>query len=205
MVLDGIGRTLGLGVGSVAKVMARELARGGGASGIVVVLGDPLARALAAAGFRVVSVSERPRRRRSGPPQIAASSIALPFRDGVAPRRPERRHDEARQINITLHDGEAAGEEEAGRHREAKSIDALCAAGVPLDPGGALREWARVVRPGGLVAVATAASTLVRKVEPPEALAAHILHALLVDIEQSEVGSMLITTARIPRFRAAIA
>ncbi|MSP59836.1 MAG: methyltransferase domain-containing protein [Myxococcales bacterium] len=77
------------------------------------------------------------------------------------------------------------------------SVDALCASGLPVEGSAALREFARVVRDGGLITVATAANALVRKVAPPEVMAARMLHALLVDIEQQQVGSTLLTSAHV--------
>ena len=163
----GVGGALGLGIGGVAKAMARQISLHGASPSTVVVLGDPLARALAAAGLPVIAVSLSPRRRRKGLAQLAASPSALPFTDG-----------------------------------RAGSIDAVCSTSLPLDALAAVREWARVVRPGGLITIATVGSALVGKVAPPEVMAAHMLHALLVDVEQCEVGATLITSARAPRFRA---
>lgn len=76
------------------------------------------------------------------------------------------------------------------------TFDALCAAGLP---GGAegpprLGELARVVRDGGVVAIASAASALVRKVAPAEVVAAALIHARAVDIEQQLIGSTLLTS-----------
>jgi len=80
------------------------------------------------------------------------------------------------------------------------AVDAVCAAGMPLEGVAALAEFARVVRDGGVVAVATAASALVRKVAPPEVVAACLIHARLIDIEQKQVGATLLSTARVRRW-----
>jgi SAM-dependent methyltransferase len=82
-------------------------------------------------------------------------------------------------------------------------FDALCAAGMPARSDGApaLAPLLRVVRDGGVVALATAASALVRKVAPPEVVAATLVHARTVDVEQRLVGSTLLSTARARAFR----
>jgi hypothetical protein len=80
------------------------------------------------------------------------------------------------------------------------ALDGALAAGMPEEGTAALRELARVVRDGGLVALATASSALVRKVAPPETLAASFMHASLIDIEQRTVGATLLTLGRVRRF-----
>jgi SAM-dependent methyltransferase len=159
--LGGIvaGGALGLGAARVARAMADEIQRTLGRPSRVLALGEALGRALHQAGLPVIVVVSAPRRRKTGPPQLVATTSALPFADGA--------------------------------------VDALCAAGLPAEGLPALRECARVVRPDGLVAIATAATALVRKVAPPEVMAAHMLHLHLVDIEQSEVGVTLLTSARV--------
>jgi SAM-dependent methyltransferase len=81
-------------------------------------------------------------------------------------------------------------------------FDAMCAAGLPGAAGGPPRlgELARVVRDGGVLAVASAASALVRKVAPPEVVAAALIHARAVDIEQRLVGSTLLTSGLVRAF-----
>jgi len=105
---------------------------------------------------------------------------------GPAPRRrkPGTRHLVASESALPLGDD---------------SVDAALSAGLPREPGPALAELSRVVRPGGAIAIATAASALVRRVAPPETLAATLVHAGLVDVEQRAVGSTLITSARVRR------
>jgi ubiquinone/menaquinone biosynthesis C-methylase UbiE len=80
------------------------------------------------------------------------------------------------------------------------SLDAVLAAGIPAEGLEALHELARVVRDGGVVALATATSALVRKVAAPETLAAAFVHAALVDIEQKPAGSLLLTWGRVRHF-----
>ena len=172
-----IGGALGIGAGPVATALAAALgatgdkrpatlAAGGenlpAAISLVIVMGDDLGRALAKTGLPVIAVSPRPRRRKKGPPQIAARPEQLPFPDGCA--------------------------------------DAVFAAG--LVPGGAagLRALARLCRDGGTIGIATTGSALVRKVSPPEVLAADFMHAALVDVEQKQVGSMLLSIARVRHF-----
>ncbi len=161
MSLGGIGGALGLGTGRVARAMAAELARAVGASPRVVAVGEPLGKALAQLGARVIAVAPSPRRKKRAPPTVAASVARLPL---------------------------AAG-----------AVDAVCAAGMPVEGVAALAEFARVVRPGGVVSVATAASALVRRVAPPEVMAACLMHALLVDVEQKQVGATLLTSGRVRR------
>jgi hypothetical protein len=84
-----------------------------------------------------------------------------------------------------------------------RSLDAVCAAGMPEDGPTALRELARVVRDGGFIALATVASALVRRVAPPEVVAASMLHAMVRDVEQKLVGSTLVTCARVRDWGAA--
>ena len=173
-----LGGALGLGAGPVATALASALARSAGRSRTgdaasvhgarVIVIGDDLGRAVARTGLSVIAVSPSPKRRKKGPPQVAARPEAMPFADECA--------------------------------------DAVFAAGVP--PGGAegLRALGRLVRDGGLVGVATTGSVLVRRVSPPEVLAAAFVHAALVDVEQHQVGSMLLSLGRVRYFgRASVA
>ena len=81
-----------------------------------------------------------------------------------------------------------------------ESADGVFAAGMPRAGVPALVEFARLVRDGGLVGVATASAGLGRKVLSPEVLAAAFLHAALADIEQRAVGSTLVTTGRVRRW-----
>jgi hypothetical protein len=78
-------------------------------------------------------------------------------------------------------------------------VDAVCAAGLPSDPVAALAEFRRVVRDGGLVALATAGSALMRRSSPPEELAASFVHARLIDVEQRQAGSVLVSSGRVRR------
>jgi hypothetical protein len=84
-----------------------------------------------------------------------------------------------------------------------RAFDALCAAGLPGGGDEAaprLAALSRVVRDGGVLALATAASALVRKIAPPEVVAAALVHARAVDVEQRLVGSTLLSTARARSF-----
>jgi SAM-dependent methyltransferase len=80
------------------------------------------------------------------------------------------------------------------------AVDAALCAGLPAGGLPALRELTRVVRTDGLVALATATSALVRRVAPADALAATLVHAGIVDVEQLSVGATLITWGRVRQF-----
>jgi hypothetical protein len=83
---------------------------------------------------------------------------------------------------------------------EDASMAAVCAAGMPSGEHGSLGELRRVVRDGGMVAVATAGSGLRRSSATAEAIAAAFVHAALVDVEQRKVGSLLVSSGRVRRF-----
>ncbi len=68
---------------------------------------------------------------------------------------------------------------------------------LPQEGLGALTECARVVREAGPFVVATESAALVRRVAPPQAVAAWLLHARLVSIEQSYLGTTLLSTAQV--------
>lgn len=87
----------------------------------------------------------------------------------------------------------------------AASVDAVFASGVVVAGAGLLGELARVVRSGGIIAVATPGSALVRKVTPPEVIAASFVHAALVDVEQQPLGSLVLTWGRVAAVRPTLA
>ena len=79
------------------------------------------------------------------------------------------------------------------------SVAALVAVAVPpATLASALAEGARVVRAGGVVALASSGAGLVRQPPPPEVYGGAFLHAALVDIEQQLVGRSLLTYAAVP-------
>jgi ubiquinone/menaquinone biosynthesis C-methylase UbiE len=80
------------------------------------------------------------------------------------------------------------------------NADALCASGLPdrsVAPA-LLRECARVVKPGGVVMLATSAGIVGRGPER-QLLTALFMHAGLVDIEQQLVRGTAITRGRVRR------
>ena len=79
------------------------------------------------------------------------------------------------------------------------SIDAACMAGLPPAGLPVLRECARVVRPGGLVAIVAASPALMKRAAPREVTAAMMIHASLADVEQRQLGSTWITLGRVRR------
>jgi SAM-dependent methyltransferase len=83
---------------------------------------------------------------------------------------------------------------------EDASMAAVLVAGALAEPIAALMEFSRVVRDGGLVAVATPAATLGRRPAPPESLAAQLLHAALADVEQYDVGTTRISAGTVRRW-----
>lgn len=78
--------------------------------------------------------------------------------------------------------------------------DAVVAVGLPAGAPAALLALARVVRDGGLIAVATGTSGLVRRPVPPEQLAAALVHAGLADIEERVVGQTLLGFGRVRKW-----
>ena len=153
--LGPIGSVLGLGSGPVGRAFLDELDLRVGRSGPVLVSGYDLGRWLAQRNVLVTVVEQAPRRRKKGPPQVAADLTSLPFADG--------------------------------------SLDAVCLAGLPSSESVVLRECVRAVRDGGMVALAANGSALLRRMAPPDTLAALMLHATLVDIEQRFVGGAWLT------------
>lgn len=80
---------------------------------------------------------------------------------------------------------------------EAGSLDAVCMVGIPSEGLPALRECARVVRQGGLLAMIAASPALMQRSSSRETMAAIMLHASLVEIEQRQLGSTWITLGRV--------
>lgn len=80
------------------------------------------------------------------------------------------------------------------------ALAAACAVGDEGDDPAVLDELARVVRPGGLVIAVTPLAALVGRAPPAERIAARFLHALLVELEQHEVGSTLVTWGQVRAF-----
>ena len=86
-----------------------------------------------------------------------------------------------------------------------ESVMAVFVAGALPAGIAALTEFARVVHEGGMVAVATPGPTLGRKIEPPEVLAAQLLHAALADIEQFDVGTTRVSAGTVRRWGRPVA
>ena len=80
------------------------------------------------------------------------------------------------------------------------SFDAAVLSGLPEEGLASLVEWGRVVRPRGLVTLAATASALLRRVAPPEELAALFVHATLVEIEQRRQGATWLTSGFVRRW-----
>jgi hypothetical protein len=163
------------GIGAAVERIGGAL--GLGASRVAEAMAKEIGRAIGAPG-RVLAVGE--------PLARALAQRGLPVVSVGAPRRRAGKRSPPQVAAATVALPFGAG-----------AVDALCSAGMPAEGIAGLREMARVVRPGGLVAVATAASALVRKVAPPEVIAASLVHAHLVDVEQRQVGSTLLTIARV--------
>ena len=98
-----------------------------------------------------------------------------------------------------------------GKCRKGTQIAALPSA-LPMATGGVdaaymtclpepalptLREWVRVVRPGGWLAIVTTSPPLLHRANSRTTLAAMMLHASLMDIEQRHLGSTWITLGKV--------
>jgi SAM-dependent methyltransferase len=95
------------------------------------------------------------------------------------------------------HRGEAIDFVDGRIERPSGGFDALVASGLPpVEVAPALLgEWARVVRPGGLVLAATGG--LGGRGPARATVAALFLHAGLVDVEQRTARGIVVTSARV--------